>query len=69
MGKATKIVPWVNLAAGLLWLFKFARDTWAPGFLSLTGHHEDSWIGLLAGLLFITGACRGFMNMRRVSSR
>jgi hypothetical protein len=69
MGKSTRIAPWWSLAAGLYWLLKFARDTWAPGFLSFTGHHEDSWIGLVAGPLFILAACRGFINMRRVSTR
>ena len=69
MGKSARIVAWFNLASGLLFLLKFARDTWAPAFLSLTGRHQDSWVSVPIGLLFIIGACRGFMNMRRVSTR
>jgi len=69
MGKSTRIAPWVNLATGLLFLLAVARDTWMPGFLSISGRHQDPWMALVAGLLFIIGACRGFMNMRRVSAR
>ena len=72
MRKPTKATPWLNLAAGLLWLLSIARDTWMPGFLSISGNRHGSdyaLIKLTAAGLFLFAACRGFMRMRSNSAQ
>ena len=67
MGKSSKSAPWLNLAAGLLFLFAPVRDRWMPGFMSLIGtrHSGDIWLNLTCAALFLFTACMGFMRMRR----
>jgi len=71
MAKARQ-AAWLYLSAGLLMLFAAARDVWAPGFLSISSRHPsraDVTLGLVAAILFLAMACRGFMRMRASATR
>jgi len=72
MSKSTKVTPWLNLAAGLLWLLSVARDIWMPGVLSISGNRHGGDYALLqlaTAVLLLFAACRGFMRMRCDSTR
>jgi hypothetical protein len=63
---------WAYLLAGFLMLFSAARDIWAPGFFSISSRHPsqaDITLGFIAAMLFLGGACRGFMRMRAAAAR
>ena len=49
----TKIVVWASLFAGLLWVVAGLRDTFAPGFFSMSGSVKS---GLDIAMEFATGA-------------
>ena len=63
----TKIVIWLFILAGLLWILAGIRDLFAPGFFSISGRAVSGSIALdfAIGIVFLILASSQAVRTRR----
>ena len=68
----TKIVVWASLFAGLLWVVAGLRDTFAPGFFSMSGSVKsglDIAMEFASGATFLAIAAVFHLNRQQIDSK
>jgi hypothetical protein len=70
MAKLKKIIPWLNLAIGLVWILLGLRNIYMPDFMSLTNLSSADKaslapLELVVGGLWFAGGLVGLLQRRR----
>ena len=70
MTNLRKIMPWLNLVIGLLWILTGLRNIYMPGFLSISHLSNADKAGLapmdlIVGVLWFAGGLVGLCQVRR----
>jgi hypothetical protein len=72
MSRLRKIIPWLNLAIGLVWILMGLRNIYMPDFLSISHLSNADKAGLapmelIVGVLWFLGGLVGLFKIRRNS--
>jgi hypothetical protein len=70
MTRLRKLMPWLNLVIGLVWILTALRNIYMPGFLSFSRVSNADKAGLapmelIVGVLWLAGGLIGLFQIRR----